>query len=310
MRESRSTATSRDAHDEMTEMTVRAQTIRSHAAILLFIGSLGAVGIISGCGSSGCDIGCGGGGAPDQDSQPTTRPTTKLEAYAEKLPGSTALIKMVPIPKGTEKEPEIWMSSTEITWDAYDVFLFGFDEDGQPKDSDAYARPSKPYIPPDRGFGHAGYPVISLASKGAIEFAKWLSAKTKKKYRLPTEAEWERACRAGSTTVYPFGDDPAAIGDYAWFKGNSGDKTQAVGQKKPNAWGLYDMLGNVCEWVTTDTPKPVTRGGHYQIDAADLTPKNRLPYTRDWQARDPQVPKSKWWMSDGPFVGFRLVCEP
>ena len=149
-------------------------------------------------------------------------------------------------------------------------------------------------------------------------------------FRLPTEAQWEYACRAGTTTAYSFGDDPAAIGDYAWYYDNSSEKYQKIGQKKPNPWGLHDMHGNVAEWVldqhtkgfyaesagkmTKDALKiplveypRVVRGGSWQDDPALLRSAARLGSNEDWKEQDPQIPQSIWYFTDALHVGFRIV---
>ena len=226
---------------------------------------------------------------------------------------------MVPIPGDSGKGiGPIWMSATEVTFDAYDVWVYDLDgERGLPAlPADAVSRPSKPYLPPDRGFGHDGYAAICLSYRAAEEFCVWLSARTGKKFRLPTEDEWEHAARAGGAGgvgaggAYHFGDDAGALDEYAWYAGNASDTTHPVGTKKPNAWGLFDIHGNVQEWVKGRDGKPVTKGGSFRDDPEDLTISARAPQTPDWNSSDPQIPKSKWWLSDGSYVGFRIVCEP
>lgn len=200
----------------------------------------------------------------------------------------------------------IWMSATEIPWDLYDVFVFQLDKEGEAPtntpESDAVTRPSKPYIAMDRGFGRNGYPAISMSLLGAQQFCEWLSAKTGKHYRLPTVSEWQAAC--DDTT------QRAPIDARAWHAGNSDRTTHPVGEKLANEHGMYDMLGNAAEWCINDEGKGVVMGGSYRNQPTDLSLMYSQEQSPAWNASDPQIPKSKWWLADGGFIGFRVVCDP
>lgn len=252
--------------------------------------------------------------------QDVTQPAT-LPIFTQEIEGTTVSFQMVQVPAGVLKKPDpfdptvtleipiapFYMCEHETTWDMYDIFAFALDQpEPERAGVDAATRPSRPYLPADRGFGHANYPVISVAFNGAKEFCRWLSEKTGKKYRLATRDEWEWACRAGSTSDSP---NAAELDSIAWHFGNSPEKTQDIKTKSANAWGLYDMLGNAGEWTVNTDGKGRLCGGHFRTPAADMNFGVTEKQTADWNKRDPQMPKSKWWLSDGPFAGFRIVCE-
>ena len=242
------------------------------------------------------------------------------------------------LPQHEVRISAFWMSDAEITWELYNLYLHRKIDDKQVADRngnevdikvDGVTGATIPYVDMSFGMGMNGFPAICMTQLAALRFCQWLSAMTGNFYRLPTEAEWEYACRAGSTTQYSFGDDISELTNYAWFSGNSNNKTQKVKQLEPNQWGLYDMHGNVAEWtldqydsngykigdeIVTDPlilgektyPKTV-RGGSWRDDPISLRSASRMPSTKKWKLRDPQIPKSLWWHTDAPFVGFRIV---
>ncbi len=226
--------------------------------------------------------------------------------FIETIDGTAVAFDMIPVPGDPVLGVEpFWIGRTEVTWDAYDVFVYGFDgpAGAARTDADAVTRPSKPYISMDRGFGHAGYAVISVSNRGAMAFCVWLSHKTGRRYRLPTEAQWRFACSLGQVP-------PAEIGRYAWYRGNADFKTHAVGTREADAGGLHDMHGNASEWCTGADGRPVTLGGSYRDDMEGLGCAARVRPSAAWNQSDPQIPRSVWWLADAGFVGFRVVCEP
>lgn len=220
------------------------------------------------------------------------------ETYTDSIPGTLVRFEMVRLPGST-----IWIGRTEVTWDLYDAFALSQPDTTERRATvDAVARPTRPYGAPDYGWGHSGFPVISVAYTAAEAFCAWLSARTGKRYRLPTESEWERAATlaaAGKT-----------VNEMAWHSGNAGGTTHAVGRKAPDALGLHDLFGNAAEWVSVSSGRPVVRGGAYKDALAAIGPAARAEQDNSWNERDPQIPQSRWWMSDAPFVGFRIVREP
>jgi formylglycine-generating enzyme required for sulfatase activity len=273
------------------------------------------------------------------------------KSFEQNIPGTQAKIQLVAIPAGDflmgspasekgrdpDEGPQVklsvaafWMSATEITHDQFEAFRFE-DKDAPPL-PDAVSRPTAQYIDLTWGMGkEGGYPANSMQPYTAVAFCKWLWKKTGTFYRLPTEAEWEYACRAGSAAAYPWGNDPKLATQYAWFAVNAQDAYHLVGQKKPNAWGLYDMVGNVAEWtmdryspeyfkelaaaptgafyVKPTSPRSLhtARGGGFRETATQLRCADRIAQLPAWNQRDPQIPKSKWWLTDGDYVGFRIV---
>lgn len=295
-------------------------------------------------------IACGGQGAVCQPRH------TSQRYYTQRIPGTGVTFEMVSIPAGaflmgspaTEpgrkddegprhpvKVDSLWVGTVEVTWDLFDLFLnenkslFADLPAATRKGVDAVSRPTPPFEDPGKGMGRKGFPVVNVSPYGALTFCKWLSILTGRFYRLPTEAEWEYICRAGSETTYGFGNDPAGLGEYAVYFGNSNGQYAKGASRKPNAWGVYDLHGNVAEWtldeydagfyaqskdtlqspwkVPTSLYSRVYRGGSWDDHPAELRSAARKRSGPALQKDDPQIPKSFWWYTNASFIGFRLV---
>ena len=300
--------------------------------------------------------------------------------FTETIPGTVVSMKMVAIPGGsfTMGSPEdeafrnsdegpqkqvtvssFFMCETEVTWDEYWAFYAETMSEGRTPpekiyannsrpDVDAVSGPTPPFGNPDQGWGMGERPALTMTHYGAETFCQWLSLKTGKTYRLPTEAEWEYAARGGSDGAYFFEGKPSKysnetfwnrlfkadttiINSYAVYALNSHSRTQEPSKVKANPFGLKNMLGNVMEycsdWYAADAyaqipdgavdprgpasgTEHVVRGGLYSDDAAAIRVAARSHTHHDeWLKTDPQQPKSIWWYSDIKGIGFRVVCE-
>lgn len=288
---------------------------------------------------------------------------SKMKKYEVTLPDTRVKFEMLPIPGGVFKmgspvteadrmkdegpqynvrvEP-FWMGKYEVTFDEFWVYYDCIDKkmrltvkrenDKVDEKVDAMTRPTEPYPPFEDQMGKKGHPVICATQYTAKMYCKFLSLKTGHYYRLPTEAEWEYACRAGTTTAYSWGDDITKYDDFAWCYDNSNEFYKKVGLKKPNPWGLHDMHGNVSEWcldqyvpdfyqqfenqnvpavfpigIPTKLYPRVVRGGSWDEDPEDIRSASRHKSDKWWKGQDPQLPQSKWWYTDSRQVGFRVI---
>ena len=292
-----------------------------------------------------------------------------FDAYTQKIPGTDVSFEMLPIPAGDflmgspdseagrkpDEGPQVqvqvkafWMGKYEVSWGEYQQFMklcaiFGRFDDlkirqiSPENQIDAITAPSQLYDPSfvyESGDDER-LPAVSMSQYAAKQYTKWLSLLTGEFHRLPTEAEWEYACRAGTTTVFSFGDDDQSLEEHGCFIDNSDDVTSKVGLRKPNGWGLFDMHGNVSEWVLDQYhddwysqhkkvptasedaiawPKKlfprVLRGGSWDSDAEDCRSAARRSSDDDqWRSYDPNSPQSPWWFASeqGQTVGFRVV---
>jgi sulfatase modifying factor 1 len=300
----------------------------------------------------------------------------KFESFTERIPGTSVSFDMVAIPGGTfdmgsaDNEPlrkpdegpvrkvtvsQFFMAKVEVTWDEYLAFFKATSSQGRTegqvvrnKNVDAISGATPPWGAPDQGWGENSRPAITMSWHAADVYCQWLSKVTGKKYRLPTEAEWEYACRGGTNTPYFFAGDPkkfsstgflrrifkpdtSDIASMVVYKVNSLSKTMEPSNVKPNPFGLKNMAGNVAEFCSdfyspdaykSDTiglnprgpsagQERVIRGGSFKSDAKDVRSASRdFTRTKAWLVTDPQMPKSTWWYSDCIDVGFRVVCEP
>ncbi len=215
--------------------------------------------------------------------------TNEPKPYAQAISEADFTIDMVPVPS---QDGNFWISRTEIPWDLYDIFLqFINSPDNLRAGVDAITGPTPAYASVDRGFGRTGYPAISMSAQAAESFCSWLSLKTNRTYTIPTIEQWNEA---------------NAEGGGSWHQWNSGKTTHPVASKEPNSLGIYDMNGNVGEWVTTkDGPRVI--GGSFRTPPEKLGKNTLLTPIQGWNVTDPQLPRSPWWFADADFVGLRIV---
>lgn len=217
------------------------------------------------------------------------------ESIHDTIPGTTQTFSLKLI-LGSDSIADFYIGTHEVSHDLFVLFKrreFDTNDSDLSNEykADAITRPSPPYEDMTWGMGDVGgFPAVSMTQQAALRFCQWLYLKTGRFYRLPTPEEWTYVASQ-------------MINKDGWFYANSEDKYHKSGLID-NGNGIYDLFGNVVEW-TMD--RKVLKGGSFIDDAVGISAETVIPYDRKWQQRDPQIPKSIWWLTDGSFVGFRLL---
>lgn len=263
-------------------------------------------------------------------------PGSKIEFSLSYIPAGQLSIQSADGKTSPIQLDAFWMGTREVTYDEFLLFQYRRNDNNSSawKDgkysADAVTRPTPQYMDYTWGMGTiGGVPAVAMTQQGALRYCQWLYQKTGQFFRLPTEAEWEYACRAGATGALPEGVTEDNLGDHAWYFDNANEKYHPTAQKKANTWGLFDMLGNVAEWTadayvddyfaeSSKNPKnpwfkpsakyPHTiRGGSFDDNPEDCSCSKRVKSLPSLQKRDPQIPRSRWWNTDSSWLGFRIV---
>ena len=296
-----------------------------------------------------------------------------MVAYDETIPGTDVTFRMIPVSGGTftmgsdDKEEgrntdegpsfkvtidPFWMGQNEVTWQEYKIYMSACElfqtlqASGKrvitdENKADAITAPSALYDP-TMTFTNGEdplQPAVTMSQFAARQYTGWLSGLTARFYRLPSEAEWEYACRAGTTTPWSSGSDSGKLADVAWISENSDDTTHQVGTKTPNEWGFHDMHGNAAEWVVDElvesgylrasslkqpvdwtatiewpqnlSPRIVRGGAYYDEPDQCRSACRRGSEDEDWKEVDPNYPKSPWWYTEEPALGVGMrVLRP
>jgi formylglycine-generating enzyme len=260
------------------------------------------LGLLAGCASerglgSGADANARIASMPQVLISPDDRRPVEVP-----VAGSGVRFWLVPVPGGSVDGRTVnpfWMSATEVPWQDYLELVLEVPDRVAAEAADGFARPSRPYISIDRGFGQQTRPVISVSSRGARTYCEWLNRKTQGSFRLPSVDEWRLAALAGGSSA----EIQAAI---ALESANG--RTAPVGSLKPNKLGIYDLVGNAAEWALAPEG-PVVLGGSYRDPRARLSALLVEQPKPSWNMSDPQIPKSTWWLADAGFPGIRVIAD-